>query len=57
MTNKKLLYDQDKFLSEELHCYTDQNGNRPCDNGMMCDKCMTDEIMENFNKKLNLKEK
>lgn len=52
MTNKKLLNTWDKFLAEELHCYADQNGNRPCDNGVMCDKCMTDEMIVNFRKKI-----
>lgn len=48
MTNKKLLDTWNKFLAEELHCYADQNGNRPCDNGAMCDKCMTDEMLRDY---------
>lgn len=30
--------------NEFLSRYEDGVGNRPCDNGCMCDKCMTPEL-------------
>lgn len=35
-----------EFLSRFCGCHEDEVGNRPCDNGYMCDKCMTDEMIE-----------
>lgn len=32
------------YLSEICHCYADENGNRPCDNGAICDRCEQQEI-------------
>lgn len=32
------------YLSEICHCYADENGNRPCDNGAICDRCDQQEI-------------
>lgn len=40
MTFNNNLYDQ--FLNENF-CGCDDVGNRPCDNGAVCDRCMTDE--------------
>lgn len=28
------------YLREVCHCYPDAFGNRPCDNGFPCDRCM-----------------
>lgn len=53
MTNKNLINAWVKFLTEELHCYTDQNGNRPCDNGVVCDRCMTDKIKKEFLRRID----
>ena len=39
MTFNNNLYDQ--FLNENF-CGCDEVGNRPCDNGAVCDRCMTD---------------
>lgn len=33
-----------EFLSRFCGCHEDEVGNRPCDNGCMCDKCMTPEL-------------
>lgn len=33
-----------EFLSRFCGCPEDEVGNRPCDNGCMCDKCMTPEL-------------
>ena len=33
------LYSQ--FLAEYCGCYVDETGNRSCDNGCLCDKCMS----------------
>lgn len=27
------------FLENYCHCYADDEGNRPCDNGVLCDWC------------------
>lgn len=29
-----------RWLAQVCHCYQDEVGNRPCDNGCMCDRCM-----------------
>lgn len=33
----KMVYLYSRYLSEICHCYADENGNRPCDNGAICD--------------------
>lgn len=35
-----------EFLSRFCGCYENEIGNRPCDNGAPCDKCMTDEMIK-----------
>lgn len=35
-----------EFLDRFCGCHEDEVGNRPCDNGCMCDKCMTDEMIK-----------
>lgn len=35
-----------EFLSRFCGCHEDEVDNRPCDNGCMCDKCMTDEMIK-----------
>lgn len=37
-----MIYNE--FLSHFCGCHEDEVGNRPCDNGCMCDKCMTPEL-------------
>ena len=44
MTNEKVIQEYDRFLREYVGCYTDENGNRPCDYGRPCEKCMTDDM-------------
>ena len=34
----------DKVLRDFCGCYPDVVGNRPCDNGALCDRCMTKEV-------------
>ena len=41
-----LLYG--RYLNEICHCYADEKGNRPCDYGVMCDRCEQQQIP--FNK-------
>lgn len=36
----------DKVLREYCHCYSDAVGNRPCDNGALCDRCMGKDVQE-----------
>lgn len=39
-----IIMTYNEFLSRFCGCYKDEVGNRPCDNGCMCDKCMTPEF-------------
>lgn len=41
--------DYDWFLDVYIGCHADENGNRPCDNGVPCDRCMTKEAQEALN--------
>lgn len=43
MTFNNNLYDA--FLNEYF-CACDEVGNRPCDNGVTCDRCMTDDACD-----------
>ena len=38
----------DKVLRDFCGCYPDVVGNRPCDNGALCDRCMTKEVQETY---------
>lgn len=40
----KMISLYSRYLSEICHCYADENGNRPCDNGAICDRCDQQEI-------------
>lgn len=35
-----------EFLDRYCGCHGDAEGNRPCDNGACCDRCMTDEMIK-----------
>lgn len=48
MTNSKYFNLWEKFRAEMYGCRPDENGNCPCDYGMPCDKCQTDEACELF---------
>ena len=54
MTNKKLIKAWDEFLNVEFGCYSDENGNHPCDNGELCDRCSDEKFYENFRKKIGI---
>lgn len=41
---KARLYSE--FLAHYCGCYEDEVGNRPCDNGALCDRCHTKEAQE-----------
>lgn len=45
MTNKEMFKLWEEFRAEQFNCYPDENGNYPCDNGELCDKCCTDEAI------------
>ena len=49
MTNNKVINLWDKVLREYCHCYPDAVGNRPCDNGCLCDRCMSKDVKEIYN--------
>lgn len=48
MTNKKYFNLWEEFRAEMYGCRADENGNCPCDYGMICDRCQTDEACELF---------
>ena len=54
MTNNEILDTWDKFLADELKCYADENGNRPCDNGAKCDRCADEKIHKKFREKIGI---
>lgn len=54
MTNIEIFNSWGKFLAEEYNCHPDRNGNYPCDNGGLCDKCCTDRAAEKFRKKIGI---
>lgn len=54
MTNKKLIDTWEEFLRTEFGCYADENGNCPCDNGILCDRCSDEKTYENFRKKIGI---
>ena len=53
MTNNQVIALWDSFLKVYCNCYPDANGNRPCDNGAACDKCLTPKAREKFNSALD----
>ena len=52
MTNKKLINTWDEFLNVEFGCYADENGNRPCDNGALCDRCSDEKFYKFLREKI-----
>ena len=52
MTTKQLIEAWDEFLNVEFGCYTDENGNRPCDNGTLCDRCSDEKFYKFFREKI-----
>lgn len=52
MSNKRAFEIWNEVLQKVCGCYADAVGNRPCDNGMLCDKCMTDEVQRIYKSKL-----
>ena len=41
-----IIMTYNEFLERYCRCYGDAEGNRPCDNGACCDRCMTDEMVK-----------
>ena len=41
-----------KVLSEYCGCKPSYGGNMPCDNGLVCDRCMTEEVQKIYRKQL-----
>ena len=54
MTTKQLIEAWDEFLRVEFGCYEDENGNRPCDNGALCDRCSDEKINKFFREKIGI---
>ena len=51
-STEKAINAWDAVLREFCGCYPDAEGNRPCDNGALCDRCMTEEIQKIYKKRL-----
>ena len=56
MTESKWNSLRNQFLAFYCHCYEDEVGNRPCDNGAICDKCMTEQAQRDWGRFLCKKE-
>ena len=54
MTNNEIIDTWDKFLADEPKCYADENDNRPCDNGALCDRCSDEKIYKRFCEKIGI---
>ena len=54
MTTKQLIEAWDEFLNVEFGCYADEYGNRPCDNGALCDRCSDEKIYKRFCEKIGI---
>lgn len=52
MNNKVALKLWDKVLREYCHCYPDDIGNRPCDYGCPCDRCLADDVKQIYRSEL-----
>lgn len=48
MTNEQVFALWDSFLKVHCNCHPDEMGNRPCDNGVLCDRCTTTEMMAKY---------
>lgn len=55
ITKKEYFERWERFLVEYCHCYADENGNRPCDNGALCSYCdsMIDIFWDEINRVIN----
>ena len=45
-SSEKAIKTWDTVLRNFCGCYPDAEGDRPCDNGAICDRCMTKEVQE-----------
>ncbi len=46
MTNAQYIKAYSDFLFTYCECVADCSGNRPCDYGCLCERCMTKEAQE-----------
>lgn len=55
ITKKEYFERWERFLVEYCHCYADDNGNRPCNNGVVCCYCdsMIGIFWDEINKVIN----
>jgi len=49
VTNKRAIALWDKVLKDYCKCYPDAVGNRPCDNGAICDRCLEKDVQQIYN--------
>lgn len=54
MLNKQVIEAWDEFLIDRVGCKPDEHGNRPCDNGAPCDKCLDQTVLEDFRKVIGI---
>ena len=50
ITNNRFFTLWDEVLQRMCHCYPDEYGNRPCDYGVLCDRCQEKNVEEEFKK-------
>lgn len=56
MKNYQAIKIWDKVLKEYCHCYPDEVGNRPCDNGSWCTRCLEKDVQEIYRSLLKKEE-
>lgn len=50
LTEKEKQRLWNEILRNACDCVADRNGNRPCDNGAVCDRCSAPDIKALFDK-------
>lgn len=46
---QKVIDTWDKVLKDYCKCYPDAVGNRPCDNGAICSRCLEKDVQQIYN--------
>ena len=56
MQNYQTIKIWDRVLKEYCHCYPDEVGNHPCDNGSWCTRCLEKDVQEIYHSLLKREE-